>query len=118
MQLIKTKPSVSDSSMKQLFDMTASQDPRLIPAWPDQLPGIFASEGLTNIKAHRVKAAPHLEYAMHHCNLMMYDMIAQRAGDGAKAREIMDLVPKAAAESRRGAVFAFPRITVVGRKGG
>lgn len=117
MKLTKTNPSVADTSMQALFNMTASQDPRLIPAWPDQLPDIFAAEGLTHVKAHRVKAAPHLEYAMHHCNLMMYDMIAQRAGDGTKAKEIRELVPKAAAESRKGAVFAFPRITVVGRKG-
>ncbi|PLB50769.1 S-adenosyl-L-methionine-dependent methyltransferase [Aspergillus steynii IBT 23096] len=116
MKLTKTNPSLPSEHMNQLFSMTASQDPRLVPAWPDQLPDIFAREGLQKITAHRVSAAPHLEYAMHHCNLMMYDMIAQRAGNGAKAKEIMDLVPKAAAESRRGAVFAFPRITVVGRR--
>ncbi|KAK1143257.1 hypothetical protein N8T08_006957 [Aspergillus melleus] len=116
MKLTKTNPSVSNESMQQLFNMTASQDPRLIPAWPDQLPEIFAKEGLLDVKAHRVQALPHLEYAMHHCNLMIYDMIAQRAANGAKAKEIMELVPKAAAESRKGAMFAFPRITVVGRK--
>ena len=55
---------------------------------------------------------------MHECNLLIYDMIAQRsAGTGSEqAKEISRMVPKAASESKGGAMFAFSRLTVVGRK--
>lgn len=56
---------------------------------------------------------------MHECNLLIYDMIAQRsAGNGSElAMEITRLVPEAASESKGGAMFAFSRLTVIGRKG-
>jgi hypothetical protein len=73
--------------------------------------------GLNDVLVHRVaEAPPHLEFAMHQCNLLMYEMFASRA-PGPRAREILDWVPRAAEETRRGAMFAFERVSVVGCKG-
>jgi hypothetical protein len=53
---------------------------------------------------------------MHQCNLLMYEMFASRAL-GPRAKEIRDWVPRAAEETRQGAMFAFERVSVVGCKG-
>lgn len=54
---------------------------------------------------------------MHECNLLIYDMIAQRAGaESEHAKEISQLVTEAARESKGGVMFAFSRLTVVGKK--
>ncbi|KAL2845822.1 hypothetical protein BJX68DRAFT_269020 [Aspergillus pseudodeflectus] len=103
--------------MARLFSLSASQDPRLIPKWPSQLDEYFRAEGLADVLVDRVaEAPPHLEFAMHQCNLLMYEMFASRAA-GPRAKEILDWVPKAAEETRRGAMFAFERVSVVGCKG-
>jgi hypothetical protein len=102
--------------MARLFSLSASQDPRLIPQWPSQLDEYFRAQGLTDVLVDRVaEAPPHLEFAMHQCNLLMYEMFASRAA-GPRAREILDWVPKAAEETRWGAMFAFERVSVVGCK--
>ncbi|KAL3488134.1 S-adenosyl-L-methionine-dependent methyltransferase [Aspergillus germanicus] len=103
--------------MAHLFSLSASQDPRLIPAWPCQLDEYYRAAGLNDVLVHRVaEAPPHLEFAMHQCNLLMYEMFASRA-PGPRAKKIRDWVPRAAEETRRGAMFAFERVAVVGCKG-
>ncbi|KAL3448774.1 hypothetical protein BJX65DRAFT_306779 [Aspergillus insuetus] len=102
--------------MAHLFSLSASQDPRLVPAWPSQLDEYFRAVGLNDVLVHRVaEAPPHLEFAMHQCNLLMYEMFASRA-PGPRAKEIRDWVPRVAEETRRGAMFAFERVSVVGCK--
>ncbi|PYH86371.1 hypothetical protein BO82DRAFT_397547 [Aspergillus uvarum CBS 121591] len=100
------------------FKVTAAQDLRLIPQWPDQLGAYFAREGLTAVETHRVQAAataPHLEFAMHQCNLLMYEMIASRAAEGSRAQQIRTLIPRVVGESKRGAMYVMHRV-VVGQK--
>ncbi|RAH81718.1 hypothetical protein BO86DRAFT_389249 [Aspergillus japonicus CBS 114.51] len=119
MRLVKADPSLAENGLRELFELTAAQDPRLIPQWPDQLGAYFAREGLTAVETHRVQAAataPHLEFAMHQCNLLMYEMIAARAADGSRAQQIRALIPRAVGESKRGAVYAMHRVVVVGQK--
>ena len=55
---------------------------------------------------------------MHECNLLIYDMIAQKSigTTDAKAKQFSELVMQAARESKHGVMFTFPRLTVVGRK--
>ncbi|KAJ0424604.1 hypothetical protein BJY00DRAFT_309029 [Aspergillus carlsbadensis] len=106
----------TNPGMSRLFSLSASQDPRLVPQWPSQLDDCFRAEGLTDVLVHRVaEAPPHLEFAMHQCNLLMYEMFASRA-PGPRAKEILDWVPRAAEETRRGAMFAFERVSFVGCK--
>lgn len=116
MHIMKTTSSNTDDALQQLFRLTAAQDSRLVPKWPSQLPGLFSDQGLAQVEAHRIDASPHQEFAMHECNLLIYDMIAHRGATSAQAKEISNLVPKAARESKGGAMFAFSRLTVVGRK--
>lgn len=118
MRIRKTDASNTETALQRLFSLTAAQDPRLIPQWPSQLPGLMADQGLMQVEAHRVNANPHQEFAMHECNLLIYDMIAQRsAGNGSEmAKEITRLVPEAASESKGGAMFTFSRLTVIGRR--
>ncbi|PYI14349.1 UMTA methyltransferase family protein [Aspergillus violaceofuscus CBS 115571] len=119
MRLVKADPSLAENGLRELFELTAAQDPRLIPQWPDQLGAYFAREGLTAVETHRVQAAataPHLEFAMHQCNLLMYEMIAARAADGSRAQQIRALIPRAVGESKRGAMYAMHRVVVVGQK--
>lgn len=118
MRLLKADPSLPEDGLRELFKLTAAQDPRLIPQWPDHLGAYFDREGLTAVETHRLQAAPlHLEFAMHQCNLLMYDMIASRVAEGSRSQQIRALIPKAAEESRPGAMYALGRVTVVGRKG-
>ncbi|KAL4947724.1 hypothetical protein BDW69DRAFT_189923 [Aspergillus filifer] len=117
---VSASPSPPDadatSGMERLFSLSASQDPRLVPQWPGHLGDYFRAEGLTEVLVHRVAEAPrHLEFAMHQCNLLMYEMFASRA-PGPEAKEILDWVPRAADETRLGAMFAFERLAVVGCK--
>ena len=116
MRITKTQSSNADDALQRLFSLTAAQDPRLVPKWPSQLPNLFQGQGLAQVEAHRVDANPHQEFAMHQCNLLIYNMIAQRGASSAQAKEISSLVPEAAHESKGGAMFAFSRLTVVGRK--
>lgn len=116
MRISKTQSSKADDALQRLFNLTAAQDPRLVPKWPSQLPDLFQGQGLAQVEAHRVDANPHQEFAMHQCNLLIYDMIAQRGASSAQAKEISSLVPEAAHETKGGAMFAFSRLTVVGRK--
>lgn len=116
MRIMKTKSSNNDDALQQLFSLTAAQDPRLVPKWPSQLPGFFNDQGLTQVEAHVIGASPNQEFAMHECNLLIYDMIAQRGASSAQGKKISSLVPEAAHESKKGGMFAFSRLTVVGRK--
>ncbi|MCJ1252157.1 hypothetical protein MMC30_009396 [Trapelia coarctata] len=115
-RILKTTPSNPDDGLQQLLRLTLAQDSRIAPQWPSQLPGLFSEQGLAQVEAHRIDARPYQEFAMHECNLLIYDMIAQRGASGAEAKEISRLVPEAARESKEGVMFAFSRLTVVGQK--
>jgi hypothetical protein len=115
MQILKADPSNSVAAVERLFRLTAAQDPRLIPTWPSQLDDTFKGVGLGEVDLHRVYAEPHLEYAIHQCNLLIYEMIACHV-DSSVAAEIRNLVPEAAAETKQGVMISFSRVTAVGRK--
>jgi hypothetical protein len=75
--------------------------------------------GLLEVEADWQEGLPHTTLAMHWCNLHLYQMIAsklRRNGNLEKAREIEGLLEGALVESREGAMFAFRRVNVVGRK--
>jgi hypothetical protein len=116
MKITKSDPSNKVDALERLFHLTGAQDPRLVPAWPSQLGDIFSQFSLDEVQVHRVDAEPHLEYAMHQCNLLIYEMIANKVAANDVAKEIGRLVPQAAAETTQGAMFAFQRVTVVGQK--
>ncbi|TGO59554.1 hypothetical protein BCON_0043g00120 [Botryotinia convoluta] len=137
MRITKTNSLNTETALHRLFTLTAAQDPRLVPHWPSQLPTLLADQGMKQVYAHHVNAKPRKldspvfgtsllltmmryqdqEFAMHECNLLIYDMIAHSgAGIGDQANEISRLVPEAARESKGGVMFAFPRLTVIGRK--
>ena len=117
---MKSDPSNSTSHLQRLWDTTVNLNPDLVPRWPRQLRELFEKEGLGQVRTDTASAAPHIEYAMHECNLLIYEMIAQKSADAtdARAKEFSALVLEAARESKHGVMFAFPRVTVVGRKPG
>lgn len=116
MAIVKTDPSNSAAALGELYRTTASQDSRLRANWVSDLPALFVEEGLEHVNPHRCVGSDHHSYAMHECNLLIYDMIMQRKGSSAQAEKISGLLPEALRESREGAMIRFERLNVVGRK--
>lgn len=90
----------------------------LISLWPRNLALDFGMAGMQQIETHTVLAKLHHEFAMHQCNLLIYETIAQqpRNASNGQTQEIAQLVQRASYESKKGVVFAFPRLTAVARK--
>ena len=118
MRLLKSNPLNSTSHLQKLWDTTASINQNLVPRWPQRFEQLFTEEGLTGVRVDRVHTAPNIEYAMHECNLLMYEMIARKSAvtTDSEAEGFARLVQLAAGESKHGVMFAFPRVTVIGRK--
>ena len=79
------------------------------------LPGFLAQEGMEDVDSHVCRGSNEYEFAMHECNLLIYDMVT-RESPPADAEKISALVPKAAVETRNGAMISFERIAVIGRR--
>ena len=86
------------------------------PTWVKHLPDLFVAAGLNQVKSHRCSGNNHQLFALHECNLVIYDLITQRKGDSEDAKLVSELVSAAAKESKDGAMYVFQRLNVVGRK--
>ena len=115
MTIAKTDASNSSKALDEMYHLTAAQDPRLRASWVKDLPAVFASEGLKQVEAHTRKGSDHHSFAMHICNLLIYDTVT-RQSSRSEAQRISSLVPEASKETRDGAMITFERITVTGRK--
>lgn len=91
-------------------------DPRLLPTWVKDLPKYFEEEGFVNVEYESKYAEPHIAFALHECNLALYDMFVQKTPDRQKAEKVSRLISEAAVESKNGAMIAFRRIHTIGMK--
>ncbi|KAI0388601.1 S-adenosyl-L-methionine-dependent methyltransferase [Xylariaceae sp. FL0594] len=117
--IMKTDPSNKEEALLRLFKISAIQDPRLRPTWVAQLPDLFAKSGggeLDDIQVDIRNAAGHAALAMHECNLMLHEPLAITLGNKTLQKELVQLMPEVAKETRDGACWAFTRLMVVGRK--
>lgn len=113
----KTNPNNSTEALTRLLSLSQGQDTRLNPKWVPQLAELFSSSGgLCNVQADVRDAPNHLALAMHECNLLVHELLARTTKIESYAKELEDLMPRVAAETREGACWAFTRWTVVGMK--
>lgn len=86
------------------------------PTWIPKLPDLFREAGLELVQED-VKGAPgYLARAMHECGLIIPQMLASQAGNNALQENIRRLMPMVEQETKQGALLAFTRWTVIGRK--
>lgn len=116
---VKTvSPDVPTDNLTALWRQSVPEGSRLLPTWVKGLPQTFEEEGLLDVEADWQAGKPHTTLAMHWCNLHLYQMIAikVRPTNPEKASQIEGLLERALLESRKGAMFAFNRVNVIGRK--
>ncbi|KAI0173628.1 hypothetical protein GGR52DRAFT_543820 [Hypoxylon sp. FL1284] len=113
-----TSPDVPTDHMAALWQKSVPKGSRLTPTWVSSLPQAFEKEGLLDVEADWQSGDPLTTLAIHWCNLPVYEMVSNqmRPTHPELAAEIDELIPKAIIQSRKGAMFAFNRVNVVGRK--
>lgn len=116
----KTNPDCKTSALEKLFRQTQAQDKRLEAAWSSHLPGQLDAAGFEAVESDVRDMPAHLELATQENNLLLPELILRKSGRAAEGSEKMsqlrDLLQEVAAETRKGAFWAFTRHTVIGRK--
>ncbi|QKX55466.1 uncharacterized protein TRUGW13939_02559 [Talaromyces rugulosus] len=110
--------NVSTHHLVQLWEQTMPKEARLFPAWVKGLPESFENEGFLDITTDWQAQKGHTGIAMHWCNLPIHEMLADRLreSDPEKSPKIREVMEAASVESRKGAMYAFDRLVVVGQK--
>lgn len=116
MYFCKANPSKSSRAVEDLFRITEGLDHRLRATWVKSLPELLEQEGLMHVRAEYCLPNDTVEYAMHECNLLIYDMIIQAKGQSETAEKISKLIPAAGAETKNGVMIRFKRLNVIGMK--
>ncbi|KAI1486253.1 hypothetical protein F5X96DRAFT_256518 [Biscogniauxia mediterranea] len=118
MHIKTSSPDVSADCLKLLWQEAVPKSSRLLPSWVKGLPKAFEDEGLVAVEADWQEGKPHTTLAMHWCNLHLYEMIADRLRPTypQKALEMENIFRGALMQSRKGAMFAFNRVIVMGQK--
>lgn len=114
-------PKSSVEALTKLLKVSQPQDARLSPKWASKLAKMLSETCSATGKLHGVKtdvkeAPPHVALATHECNIVMPELLSRRAGKTEIVRQIEELMPKVAEETREGAYWAFTRYTVVAQK--
>ena len=63
-KIIKTKLENNITGLERLFNITAAQDPRLIPSWPVELNETFRRVGLEDVELEEGRTAVGQEAVM------------------------------------------------------
>lgn len=118
MRIETAAPGLDTTCLKSLWEETIPPATRLMPEWAKALPETFAREGLLDVEADWQRGKHHTALAIHWCNLHIHQMVADRVRltNAEKATQLDRLLLGAAAESRRGAMYAFVKVTVIGQK--
>ncbi|PHH64521.1 hypothetical protein CDD81_4300 [Ophiocordyceps australis] len=111
-------PDTCTHHLMQLWEQTMPNEARLFPTWVRSLPESFANEGFLDITTDWQAQKGHSGVALHWCNLPIHEMLADRlrVSNPEKAFQIRALMDAASAETRKGAMYAFDRVVVVGQK--
>ena len=118
MRIETSSPNVPTDNLRTLWNTSIPKYTGSRPDWVINLPRIFQDEGLEGVEADWKVEKKHTGIAIHWCNLIVHEMIANRlkSANPEKAAEIEILVRKAEAESRIGAMYCHDRVSVIGRK--
>ncbi|KAK2599127.1 hypothetical protein QQS21_005388 [Conoideocrella luteorostrata] len=113
-----SSPDVPTDALTELWEQTVQNDPRLYHSWARDLPQVLKTEGLINVLADWRRQEGHAGMMLHWCTFAMFEMFAAKmqSTNPKKAADIMSLVQASAVETRRGAMYAFDRVLVVGQK--
>jgi hypothetical protein len=111
-------PDVSTHYLVQLWEQTMPKEARLFPTWVKGLPESLRNEGFLDIITDWQAQKGHTGIAMHWCNLPIHEMLIDRLreSDPEKSSKIRALMESVSVESRKGAMYAFDRLVVVGQK--
>ncbi|KAI0387987.1 S-adenosyl-L-methionine-dependent methyltransferase [Hypomontagnella monticulosa] len=112
----KTHPDNKIDAITQLVKIFKSQDTRLTPTWVTKLPALMESAGLDNIQVDTRDGPSYLNFAMHEASLMLPEVMVRTTRNQTFAKEVEQILPEAVEETRKGAMWSFPKCTVVGRK--
>ncbi|OTA91940.1 hypothetical protein M434DRAFT_32210 [Hypoxylon sp. CO27-5] len=116
LRIEKTQPNNKIDALTRLAKISQSQDTRLAPTWVPKLPSLMESAGLSDIQVDTRDGPEYLRFAMHECNLGLHELIARTTRSEVFAKELEQIMPEVAEETRKGAMWVFPRWTVVGKK--
>ncbi|PYH35355.1 class I SAM-dependent methyltransferase [Aspergillus neoniger CBS 115656] len=100
--LNKINGECSTAAIEEIVRITRSADPRLVPHWVPELPRLFESVGLVDLRKDTREGPGHIDYTFHECVLMVHDMIARKTSNEG--------------ETFNGAFHVWTRQTVIGRK--
>ncbi|KAJ5657976.1 uncharacterized protein N7484_001625 [Penicillium longicatenatum] len=110
-------PSVSTNGLVELWEQTMPKETRLFPKWVKMLPESFRNEGFLDVTTDWHDQRGHIGIAMHWCNLPIHEMLADRPRSSKTEKSSMiAMMETASVESRKGAMYAFDRVVVVGQK--
>jgi len=77
MKIAETDAANSSKVLDEMYHSTAAQDPRLRASWVNDLPAVFASEGLEDVETHRCRGSDLHSFAMHVRNFLIYDAVTR-----------------------------------------
>ncbi|KZZ94334.1 hypothetical protein AAL_05301 [Moelleriella libera RCEF 2490] len=112
----KSRPDNHFDALKEMFGAAKEQDARLRPTWIPKLPDLFREARLELVQEDVKDAPGYLARAMYECGLVIPQMLASHAGNVALQENIRRLMPMVEQETKQGALLAFTRWTVIGRK--
>ncbi|KAI1879089.1 hypothetical protein JX265_003266 [Neoarthrinium moseri] len=118
MRIETISPDVPTNSLETLWAQAIPNDSLMVPTWVKELPRMFEDEGLVGVTADWQIGKRHTCLSIHWCNLPTLKMVADklRPVNPEKASEIDELVDMAFLQSRKGAMFQYKRVVVIGQK--
>ncbi|EHA27465.1 hypothetical protein ASPNIDRAFT_127025 [Aspergillus niger ATCC 1015] len=81
LRIDKINEECSTSALEEIVRITRSADPRLVPHWVPELPRLFESIGLVDIKKETREGPGYMDYMLHECVLMAHDIIVRNTNN-------------------------------------
>ncbi|KAI2919321.1 hypothetical protein CBS147371_3684 [Aspergillus niger] len=81
LRIDKINEECSTSALEEIVRITRSADPRLVPHWDPELPRLFESIGLVDIKKETREGPGYMDYMLHECVLMAHDIIVRNTNN-------------------------------------
>ncbi|KAI1170960.1 S-adenosyl-L-methionine-dependent methyltransferase [Nemania sp. FL0916] len=115
----KARPDNKVEAVTKMFYLSQRLDSRLKPTWVPRLGELAESAGMSDVKMDKrdtTHTPPYLSYAMYESNLAFLELLARTTRNEAFAKELEELMPAVAKESRDGACWDFTRYTMIAKK--
>ncbi|KAI1325558.1 S-adenosyl-L-methionine-dependent methyltransferase [Xylariaceae sp. FL0255] len=115
-RITRAQPDSKVDATSRLVELSRSQDPRLSPTWVPRLAGLAEAAKFCEIKVDKRDPPGYLAFAMHECNLLLYEIYSRATGNKAYAQLLHELLPGVVEETRDGTITEATRWTIVARK--